>query len=202
MTKTSVELFEGCLRLYVCTTSVGHITRQEENEMNRSKGLGIGLALAALMVVGLACGAGETQDPAQDQPGPSGSPGENTPPAISGGAPLVSLTYEGAIYHPDPLSTVEAANLNEDELELVGVTTESNRLAPGSGESLDIYRLKKNEDGYVYTLETASSFQDEGEDWLALQWTDAAVAEIPAAVERADGRSSVPAIGPVEERSP
>ena len=132
--------------------------------MNRIKGLGIGLGMAAMMVVGLACGGGETQGPAQDQPGPSGSPGENTPPVMSGGAPLVRLTYEGAIYHSDPLSTVEAANLNEDDLELVGVTTESNRLAPGSGESLDIYRLKNNEDGYVYTLEPASTYQDEGED--------------------------------------
>ena len=103
---------------------------------------------------------------AQDRPGPSGSPGEDTPPVIPGGAPLVRLTFEGTVYYQDPLSTDAAANLKEDDLELVGITTESNLLAPGGGESLDIYRLKNDEDGYVYTLEPEheQSVQDEGED--------------------------------------
>ena len=136
--------------------------------MNRIKGLALGVGVATLIVVGLACGAGEKQNPAgaepvsdapqaQDQPGPSGSPGANTSPAIPGGAPLVELTYEGAVYYMAALSTDEAANLNENDLELVGATTESNLLAPGSGKSLDIYKLNDREEGYVYTLQPGQS---------------------------------------------
>ena len=145
--------------------------------MNGIKGLALGLGVVTLIVVGLACGAREAPAPketgsppestqAQDRPGPSGSPGERTSPVIPGGAPLVSLTYEGAVYYQHRLSTDEAANLKEDDLELVGVTTESNLLAQGGGDSLDIYKLKNDEDGYVYTLEPEheQSVQDEGED--------------------------------------
>ena len=56
---------------------------------------------------------------------PDGRPGADTSPIIPGGAPLASLTYEGAVYYLTPLSTDEAANLNEDDLELVGSTVES-----------------------------------------------------------------------------
>ena len=145
--------------------------------MNRIGSLTLIIGLAVLIVVGLACGAEKKQDPAnagpasdaqqaQGHPGPSGSPAENTSTLVPAGAPLVSLTYEGTVYYQDPLSTDAAANLKEDDLELVGVTTESNLLAPGGGESLDIYRLKNDENGYVYTLEPEheQSVQDEGED--------------------------------------
>ena len=113
--------------------------------MNRIKNLGLGLGLTALMVIGLACGSGETQEPADTGPASdspqaqSGSPdpdGENTAPDTPGGTPLVSLSYEGAIYYLTPLGTGETANLNEVNLELVGATTESNLIAPGSGKSL------------------------------------------------------------------
>ena len=138
--------------------------------MNRIKGLALGLGLAALMVVGLACGAGETQDPAeagpasgspqaQGQPRPSGSAGEITSPVISGSplAPLVSLTYEGAVYYQTGTRLV---NLDEDDFELVGATPESNLIAPGSGESLKIY-VMKGEAGNVYTLSSGRSVQIE-----------------------------------------
>lgn len=79
----------------------------------------------------------------------------------SGGAPRVSLTYLGVVYNATSLSTDEAANLNESELEAVGETSESNLLFPGSGEPLNIYKLIDGEDGYVYTLESGRSFQNE-----------------------------------------
>ena len=128
--------------------------------MNGIKGLALGFGLAALMVVGLACGAEEKQAPASEspqaeaRPGSSGSPGEKTPPVIPGGAPRATLSYDGTAYYPDPLSTDEAANLDEDDLELVGSTTESNLIAPGSGKSLRIYRLKVGEAGTVYMLDS------------------------------------------------
>ena len=46
----------------------------------------------------------------------------------------------------------------------MGSTIESNLIAPSSGESLKIYRLKSGEAGHVYTLAPGHSFQDEGED--------------------------------------
>ena len=156
--------------------------------MNRTRGLTLSLGLAALTMVGLACGAGETQDPAdagpasdspqaQGQPRPSGSAGEITSPIILGGAPLVSLTYEGAVYYQAPLGK-EAANLNEDDLDLVGATTESNKLAPGGGESLKIYKLKDGEERYVYTVEPGRSFQNEDGNTITIEaewirWTAA-----------------------------
>ena len=156
----------------VYTGPVRHITRQKGKEMNRIKGLALGLGSAALMVVGLACGTGEAQDPAEAGPasdspqaegqtGPSDSAGENTSPVISGGSPLVSLTYAGAVYYLTPLVTDEAAKLNEGNLELVGATTESNLIAPGSGKSLKIYKIKGGEQDYIYTLMDGGSFQIE-----------------------------------------
>ncbi|MCH7593611.1 MAG: hypothetical protein IIB27_03775 [Chloroflexi bacterium] len=142
--------------------------------MNRTKNLGLGLGLTALMVIGLACGSGETQEPASTGPtsdspqaqtqGQSRSPdpdGENTAPDTPRGTPLVSLSYEGAVYYLTPLGTGETANLNEVNLELVGATTESNLIAPGSGKSLEIYRLKDGEEFYIYTLAPGGSFQIE-----------------------------------------
>jgi hypothetical protein len=41
------------------------------------------------------------------------------------------------------------------------VTTESNLIAPGSGNSLDVYRLKGNEDGHLYTFEPGQSIPNE-----------------------------------------
>ena len=55
-------------------------------------------------------------------------------PIIPGGAPRVNLTYEGAVYYQNPLSANEAANLNENDLEFMGTTTESNLLFPAGSE--------------------------------------------------------------------
>ncbi len=73
-------------------------------------------------------------DQDQGQPGPSGSPGANTSPVIPAGAPLLNLTYEGAVYYASALSTDEAANLNENDLELIGAATESNLLLPAGSD--------------------------------------------------------------------
>ena len=101
-----------------------------------------------------------TEDKAQGQPGPSGSPGKDTSPAATGGGtPRASLTYEGLAYYQDPLRTDEAASITKDDFELVGSTMESNTLAPG--ESLNIYKLKEGEEGCLYTLEPGHSFQNE-----------------------------------------
>ena len=77
---------------------------------------------------------------AQGQPGPYGSPGANTSavipegtPALHG-APRLNLTYEGAVYYASALSDDDAANLNENNLELVGAATESNLLRPSGSE--------------------------------------------------------------------
>jgi hypothetical protein len=89
-------------------------------------------------------------------------PKEDASPVVTGGgAPRASLTYEGLAYYQDPLRTDEAAGINKDDLELVGATTESNILAPGGGESLNIYKLKDGEEGYLYTLEPGRSFENE-----------------------------------------
>ncbi len=70
---------------------------------------------------------------AQDHPGPSGSPRADAPP-IPHGTPRVNLTYEGAVYYAKTLSDDDAANLNENDLELVGLATESNLLLPAGSE--------------------------------------------------------------------
>ena len=113
-------------------------------------------------IVRVAKGAGEKQDPAeaepvsdaplaQGHPGPSGSPAANTSPVIPHGTPRVNLTYEGAVYYQIPLSTDDAANLNEDDLELVGATTESNLLLP-AGSELRRFILDLNHDNPELTL--------------------------------------------------
>ena len=55
----AAELFEGCLRLYIQDRLIYHTTRKEKG-MNRIKGIALGLGVATLIVVGLACGAGQT----------------------------------------------------------------------------------------------------------------------------------------------
>ena len=100
-----------------------------------------------------------TQAPSSQQ-GP-GALGEDALAVIPGGTPRASLTYEGAAYHQNPLSTDEAAQFNKNDLELVGSTNESNTLSPGGGESLGIYRLRDGETNHVYTFASGQSFQDE-----------------------------------------
>ena len=124
--------------------------------MNRIGRLTLTIGLAVLIVVGLACGAEEKQDQAQDQPGPSGSPGEDTSPVVPAGAPPMSLIYEGAVHYYDR----DDQKFNEDDLELVGVS-KSDRLVPGSATGWDIYKLKGGEEGYIYTFEPGKSFQNE-----------------------------------------
>ena len=94
-------------------------------------------------------------------------------PAILHGTPRVNLTYEGAVYYSKALSDDDIANLDENDLELVGATTESNLLLPGSGESLNIYKLKNGEEGYLYTLEPGRSFLNEDGTTItiAADWT-------------------------------
>ena len=97
---------------------------------------------------------------AQGQPGPSGSPGATIPPVH--GTPRLNLTYEGAVYYATALSDDEPADLNENDLELVGATTESNLLLPAGSDIrrfivLNIYKLKDGEEGYVYTFTPGQS---------------------------------------------
>lgn len=102
-----------------------------------------------------------TDAPAAQQ-GPGSRPGD-IPPVTGGGtplaplAPLASFTYKGMVYYGNSLGR-EAATFNEDDLERVGSTTESNMLAPG--ESLDVYMLKGDTD-HVYTFEPGWSFLNE-----------------------------------------
>ena len=88
---------------------------------------------------------------AQDQPGPSASSGANTSPVIPGGAPRVNLSYDGAVYYIDALSDDEAANLNENDLELAGATNESNLLLPAVSE-LRRFIVDLNHDSPELTL--------------------------------------------------
>ena len=116
--------------------------------MNRMQALATGFGVAAMMSIGFARGSGGG-GPASPEPGApvrpplaqeqvtaglSGEgPGDTLPP-IPHGAPLLSLTYEGAIYYATPLSANEAANLNENDLELVGTATKSLLLLPAGSE--------------------------------------------------------------------
>ena len=61
------------------------------------------------------------------------------------------LIYKGAVYYMTPLSTDEAANLNENDLELVGATTESNLLFPTDNE-LRRFIVDLNHDNPELTL--------------------------------------------------
>ena len=97
------------------------------------------------------------------------SPAGDTAPPIPQGTPRASLTYEGAVYYLEALSSAEAANLNEDGLELVGSTTDSNTLPPNSGESLKIYGLKNGEAYQVYTLTPGRSFQNEDGSTITIE---------------------------------
>ena len=90
-------------------------------------------------------------DQAQGQPGPSGSPGANTSPVIPAGAPLLNLTYEGAVYYASALSTDEAGNLNENDLELIGAATESNLLLP-AGSDIRRFIVDLSHDNPALTL--------------------------------------------------
>ena len=124
------------------------------------------IGLAVLIVAGLGCGAEEKQEPAPDtqhpqgQPGPSGSPGENTSPVIPAGAPPASVIYEGAVYYYEDSLGSDDPKFKEDDLELVDVS-KSDQLIPGSVTGWDIYRLKGGEEGYVYTFEPGQSFLNE-----------------------------------------
>ena len=133
--------------------------------MNRMKGLALGFGLPALMAIAIACGSNGTTESedagatsvslaAEDKStvGSSDASAGDSSPLIPGGTPLASLTYEGAVYYQNPLGTDEKANFNEDDLELVGSTVESNVLSPDGGESLKIYRLKDSETNNVLHL--------------------------------------------------
>ncbi|MFQ5968382.1 MAG: hypothetical protein ACE5MI_12365 [Acidimicrobiia bacterium] len=138
--------------------------------MNRIRGLVLGVGLLTLIVAGLACGADVTQEPAeagpaseppqaQERPSPSSEPVEVSPPVTGGGAPRAPVpyfSYEGVIYHHD--KSLEAAQFGDDDFELAGSTTESNRVAPGG--SLNVYVLKGDTE-HVYTFEPGNSFLNE-----------------------------------------
>ena len=130
--------------------------------MNRMQALATGFGATTLMLIGVTCGSGGG-GPASQEPvttGLSGGASGDTASPILQGSPRASLTYEGAVYYQEGLSSAEAANL-EDELELVGSTNESNTLPPGGGESLKIYRLKDDETYQVYTVTPGGSYQNE-----------------------------------------
>jgi hypothetical protein len=100
---------------------------------------------------------------------PSDSLNANASSVISNGAPRANLTYEGAVYYATSQNTDEAANFSEDELEVIGETSESNLLFPGRGETLDIYKLNDGEDGFVYTLESGTNFENEDGDTVTIE---------------------------------
>ena len=133
--------------------------------MNKILALGLGFGVAAHMVIGLACGNGggpaspepeaiASPPPAEAQvaTAQSGGAAGDAVPGIPHGSPRASLIYEGAVYYQEGLSSAQAANFNEDDLELVGSTNDSNTLPPGGGESLKVYRLMDGDAYQVYTL--------------------------------------------------
>ncbi len=147
--------------VYIDRTGWIYLTTRR-GEMNRIGSLALIIGLAVLIVVGLACGAEEKQDPAkqvQGQLGPSGSPVEDTSPVVPAGSPVASLIHEGAIHYADSLGR-EDPRFNEDDLELLGVS-KSNRLVPGSAAGWDIYKLKGGEEGYIFTFSPGQSFLNE-----------------------------------------
>ena len=114
--------------------------------MNRMQALAAGFGATTLMLIGVACGGGAPASPeldAPDSPPPAQkqvtagmseeAPGDTAPP-IPHGTPRLNLTYEGAVYYAEGLSGGDAANLNENDFELVGATNESNRLLPPGSE--------------------------------------------------------------------
>jgi hypothetical protein len=100
---------------------------------------------------------------------PSDSLNANASSVISGSAPRANLKFEGAVYYAAPLGTDEAAKFIENELQLIGETTESNLFFPGSGESLNIYNLNGGEDAYVYTLDSGTTFQNEDGNTITIE---------------------------------
>ena len=114
-----------------------------------------GISAAVILMAAVACGtSGDTN--MVDSTGPEGDA-----PAMSGALPRASLSYEGAIYYPALLASEELVRLNEEGLEFVGSTEVSNTLAPGSGESLNIYRPQNGRTGEVYTKIAGRSFENE-----------------------------------------
>ncbi len=121
------------------------------NRANRIVG---GLALVIIAIIAAACGSAVE--------GPSSEP---PTPAVSG-APRVYLIYEGAVYLQHGVSDQEAAKL-ADDLELVGSTSESNKLAPG--QNLDLYRPAGAQTSDVYTLLEGQTFLNEDGRTVAIQ---------------------------------
>ena len=74
------------------------------------------------------------------------------------GSPRASLTYQGVTYYQNPLSTPAALQLNVDDLEQVGLTTDSNTLMPGEENGLDVYRVKGGEATDVFTYVPSSTW--------------------------------------------
>ena len=106
----------------------------------------------------------ESKEGTLTQQGPNG--------IVAGGTPSASLTYEGTVYYQDSFGSDEAAELNENHLELVGSTVESNTLDPNGGESLRVYRLDVSEADHVYTFAPGRSFlnEDGGTIVIEAEW--------------------------------
>ena len=147
----ALALIAGGLVLYRRSTRVGW---QATGMGSVALGAGVLLVFIVTLPVFLSSEGGAPEPVIQDSVA-------STSLVNPGGAPRARLTYEGAVYYQEALSNAEAANLNEDGLELVGSTTDSNTLPPNGGESLKIYRLNNGEAYQVYTLIPGRSFQDE-----------------------------------------
>ena len=146
--------------------------------MNKIRVLMGSIGVATLIVVGVACGSGDdrgTDVPVPTPPVPTSAEGQTTAgpstsgpvasgddrPLLPAGAPRATLTYDGTAYYQNVLSAEEAANFTNDNLELVGSTTESNTVSPNGGEALKLYRLNGEEADNVYTLNPGQSFKNE-----------------------------------------
>jgi hypothetical protein len=139
-TATTRGTFRG-LSPSVYTRPIGYITRQEENEMIRIKGLALGLGVATLIVVGLACGAGE--------PAPAG---------MGSMVPDLRLTFEGVDYSGVEILGAASPNggivccgtpINMDDMELVGTGAWHQ---PDVDRSVDVFRPKAGATTDVYTF--------------------------------------------------
>ena len=97
-------------------------------------------------------------------------------PHISGSplAPRVSLTYEGAVYYATGLSDDDAANLNENDLELVGAATESGLLLP-AGSEIRRFIVDLNHDNPELTL---SEIKDQYESKFQIEVDISAVRRV------------------------
>lgn len=123
--------------------------------INRANRLVGGLALVIMAIIAAACGS-PLQEPSAD---PSLAP-------ASSGAPRPFLIHEDAYYYQQGVSVQDAAQLAND-LEFVGSTTESNKLAPG--QSLDLYRPAGAQTSEVYTLEEGQTFLNEDGRTITIQ---------------------------------